>query len=1360
MKTILGLDLGTTSIGWAVVQEGDSSAILKTGVRIVPLSTEEENNFKTGKSITTNADRRLKRSARRNLQRYKLRRKALIEGLKEFGLISDQTILCESLPGSTFETYRLRAKAVVERIELEELARVFLMLNKKRGYKSSRKLKNEDDGQSVDSIDIAKTLYDRQITPGQLLKEWVAAGKKNLPDFYPSDLSAEFDQIWNTQAAFYPDIFLPDQKEKLFSKSRLDIDKWAKERGIEAIELKGKLIDKKYARIDLRAAAATQQISLGACIEVFKNINTELKSTSGLLGSISDRSKRLYMNQQTIGQYLFDGLSKNPHYIVKGQTFYRQDYLDEFERIWQTQAKYHPVLTPECKKVLRDVVIFYQRKLKSQKGILSVCELEGKVQEKYIDGRKKSFLAGPKVIPRSSPLFQEFKIWDQLNNVRVGGKGNQREKSKLSLEEMQLLHHELTWAERLSPERANKILGTAYAFNNVKQFQGNRTLAQLLSSYLEIAHASGHEVDLTNLPASEKIQTLHAIFQTLGIDVALLRFDPNLTGDALVEQPIFKLWHLLYSYEGDGSKSGIEGLLLILEQRYGFEKNYGKIIARTSLDDDYGSLSSKAIQKILPYLREGNGFDIAESLAGYRSRTESKDIPLVNRIELLPKNSLRNPVVEKILNQMIHVVNGVVDQYGKPDVIRIELARELKKNAEERENLTKMNAEAEREHLRIAKVLKEQFYISNPSRNDIIRYKLYEELKDNAYRTLYSNRYIEPKDLFSPDIDIEHIIPQAKLFDDSFSNKTLEFRDVNLKKKDSTAYDFVASEYGAEALAQYEERVKRLFNREGKRTKYRKLLWKEEDLPEDFLNRDLQNTRYISKKAKDILSHLVAKVEVTSGSITQKLREDWQLVDVLEELNRPKYQALGLVETIENRHGQKKVKIKDWTKRNDHRHHVMDAITVAFTKPSYIQYLNNLNARSNTNSILDAIQKKEITYNKNQKWMFRPPIPLDEFRAMAKAHLESTLVSFKAKNKVTTLNKNRYKKGNNQAIQITQTPRGGLHNETVYGLSLFYHTQMEKVGSSFTEEKIAGVAKKKYRDALRQRLHEFGGDPKKAFTGKNAPDKRPIYTNPDHTEEVPGVVKWVSLMPQYTQRKKIDSKLNLKEVIDGKVKTLLQERLDQHQGSAEKAFSNLEDNPIYLNKEKGLILKTVRVKLGMEGVALHTKKDHFGREILTKEGKPIPTGHVQTAGNHHIAIYMDDQGQFIEEVVTFMEAVTRKNLQQPVIRTQHESGAKLLMTLKRNEYFVFPHPEADFNPLDIDLLDPANKARISPHLFRVQNLSSKYFVFRHHLETTLDSENQTKDLTWKRVRSLKNMQGLIKVRLNALGDIVEVLTHQ
>ena len=126
MKKILGLDLGTTSIGWALVneaeKENEKSSIIKLGVRVNPLTVDEQQNFEKGKSITTNADRTLKRSMRRNLQRYKLRRENLIKILRDNKFISDEAILSENGNFTTFETYRLRAKAVKE--EIKDLAHI------------------------------------------------------------------------------------------------------------------------------------------------------------------------------------------------------------------------------------------------------------------------------------------------------------------------------------------------------------------------------------------------------------------------------------------------------------------------------------------------------------------------------------------------------------------------------------------------------------------------------------------------------------------------------------------------------------------------------------------------------------------------------------------------------------------------------------------------------------------------------------------------------------------------------------------------------------------------------------------------------------------------------------------------------------------------------------------------------------------------------------------------------------------------------------------------------------------------------------------------------------------------------------
>lgn len=124
------------------------------------------------------------------------------------------------------------------------------------------------------------------------------------------------------------------------------------------------------------------------------------------------------------------------------------------------------------------------------------------------------------------------------------------------------------------------------------------------------------------------------------------------------------------------------------------------------------------------------------------TKEEIEARPLKDKIDLLPRNSLRNPVVEKILNQMINVVNAVVDTYGSPDEIRVEMARELKKTKTQREETVKAIRKTTAENEKYKKELEEEFGLKNVSRNDIVRYRLYLELKDNGFKTLYSNTYI------------------------------------------------------------------------------------------------------------------------------------------------------------------------------------------------------------------------------------------------------------------------------------------------------------------------------------------------------------------------------------------------------------------------------------------------------------------------------------------------------------------------------------------------------------------------------------------------------------------------------------------
>ena len=1342
MKKILGLDLGVSSIGWALVNEAENkdekSSIIRLGVRVNPLTVDEKGNFETGKSITTNADRTLKRSMRRNLQRYKLRRAALIDSLKSYGWIKEDSILVESGKDTTFQTLRLRAKAAEEEISLEELARVFLIINKKRGYKSSRKLnkdENPEEGSAIDDMETARILNQEGITPGEYSYRLLCNGKedKNLPKFYKSDLENEFEHIWEFQKRFYPDIMTDTLKENLRGKNEKQT--WAiceKPFSIAGIKrtTKGKeLIKENYL---WRSQALKEQLNLEQLAVVLQKVNAQLKNSDSYLGKISDRSKELYFRHRTVGQYQLEQLLENPHCSLKNQVFYRQDYMEEFDRIWETQSRFHPEMTPDKKKIIRDIIIFYQRPLKSQKSLISYCEFE----------------KGRKVCPKSSPVFQEFKIWQMLNNLKVDGE-------YLDLEYKQLLFRELSIRKELSKADTLKLLfGKPKGHEmNFRKLEGNRTQATLFQAYSKILSLSGHdEIDFSK-SADEIIDKTAAVFSALGISTDILAFDSSKSGKEMENEPLYRLWHLMYSYTEDNSKTGYNSLVSKLHEEFGFTPEYGKILASVTFEDDYGSLSTKAICRILPFMKNGMEYSAACTEAGYRhsqrslTKDEIENKEYKDRLDILPKNSLRNPVVEKILNQMINVINGVIDTYGKPDEIRIELARELKKNAAERQKAIDAINKSTKENKEIEEILKRDFGMAHVSRNSIIRYKLYMELKDNGFKTLYSNTYIPREDLFSKRFDIEHIIPQSRLFDDSFANKTLESKDINITKGDMTAIDFIADKYGQEGVERYKSTVDMLFGKGAiSKTKYHNLLRTQNDIPENFIQRDLRDTQYISRKALEILGDIVKSVVATSGEITARLREDWGLVDVMKELNWDKYDKSGMTEYYNDSDGRIISRIKDWTKRNDHRHHAMDALTVAFTKRSIIQYLNTLNAK-------DKEQQQEIT----SKGRLLPPMPFDELRYETKKHLDDILVSIKAKNKVVTRNTNKTKSKGGYKEKIQLTPRGQLHNETVYGEILQYDCKDEKVGSNFDADKIATVACERFRNALYQRLAQYGGNPKKAFSGSNSLEKNPLFTDILHSEEVPQKVKTVRLIPVYTIRKQIDPSLKIEKVIDCHIRQILSNRLEEFGNDPKKAFSNLDENPIWLNKEKGIQIKRVTISGPANVYALHDKHDMSGIPILSSRGEPIPSDFVSLSNNHHIAIYMDSDGNLQEQPVPFMEAVARVSLGDPIIDKTYrvKDGWKFLFSMKQNEYFVFPNKETGYDPNSIDLLNPVNYPVISKNLFRVQKLSSKYYVFRHHLETNVDEPKDLRDITWKRIQNTNNLKGIAKVRIDHLGNIVQ-----
>jgi CRISPR-associated endonuclease Csn1 len=1348
MKKILGLDLGTTSIGWAIINEAEtqqeSSSIINAGVRLVPLSNEEISEFGAGQNISLNAGRRLSRSARRNLQRYKLRRNALIEIFKRKGWIADNYKYGEEGKNSTHTTLNLRAKAATEKVSMEELLKVLLMINKKRGYKSSPKDKFiVENGVAIDSMHLAKELYERKITPGQWVHEYfIQKGFAKIPQFYPSDLQDEVERIIHHQKQYHSHILSDSVIEKLINLQGNAVSVYFnKELRVELAENKGVRSERIKHLYQLRNKAVSERIEPEELALIIKEIKGQISGGSGYLAAISDRSKILMMNHQTVGQYLLKKINENPLNPIKGLIFSRQDYLDEFDAIWKTQTKFHSELTDELKNEIRDITIFYQRKLRSQKHLIAKCEFE----------------TNRIVAPKSSPYFQLFRIWQNINAINFTNiKTN--EPFELNEDQKQYLFLFLNQRDKIKQSDLLKIFGLGKEYTvNFKEIQGNRTRAAFLDVFLKIAEEEGHslERDLKNPELFEN--GIIELLQHAGLPANLFDFPFAVTDINAAEQSIFyQLWHVIYSAEEDAFVKGW------LKEKIGLPENWINDFTAVPLEVDYGSLSTKAIKKILPHLMDGLMYSKAAEMAGY-NHSSSMDKEKINsrvlkeRLSEIRKNTLRNPVVEKILNQMVNVVNAIIQhpELGRPDEVRIELARELKSNAEQRKNIINTIADNTKQTETIKKRIREEFGESYATKNNVLRYKLWEECGGIS---VYSGKPIPANKLFDADYDIDHIIPQSRLFDDSRSNKVLCERALNIEKSKKTAFSFLLDKYGntADEFNQYRARVTDLFKM-GKigYTKYQKLLMPDDKIPEDFVERQLKETQYITKKARELLMLVARNVTTTTGIITDRLKDDWGLTDILKQINLERYQAHpDWIEHSTDKNGRAVTKIKNWSKRDDHRHHALDALVIAFTKRAYVQYLNTLNARDDKSSQTYATENKYLSRQGDGKLRFNAPI--QDMRNACKRTLERILVSHKSKTKVLTkqTNKIRTKNGIIKVTRQQETPRGQLHLETVYAQKQQYNTGELKVGASFTAEVINTVANKAMREALSARLRENDNDPKKAFTGKNAIAKTPVVYDAKTGATIPEKVKTVTMENIYTIRKKVEPGLKVEKVIDVKIRNILNDRLREFNGDDKKAFSNLTENPIWFNKEKGIAIKSVKISGISNAIALHEKRDKNGNLMNDASGKTIPNSWVNTGNNHHVAIYRDEDGNLNEEVISLYEAVRRKKMGMDLYQKNHPELGELVLTLKSNDMFLFPGEK--FNPFDIDFNNSDNYPIISRHLFRVQKIGSYYYVFRHHTETKVSADKDIKNLTYISIRSLSPINSIRKVRINNLGRIEAV----
>ncbi len=1270
MKIIYGLDLGVASIGWAVISVDDngSNIIRGMGSRIIPYSDNEGDEFGKGVGESINQQRTKDRTARKGLDRYQLRRTLLTQTLRENKFFPD-TPLNEL---SASELFGLRSKAATEQISLQELGRLLIHLNQRRGYKHGSEDEETDKKQ----------------------RDWVET------------------------------------------------------------------INNRYAKI--------------------KGV-------------------------KTIGQFFFQELKENAtankYYRIKEQIFPRDAYIEEFNKIWGIQQRYYPKQLPETLKLkIRDEIIYYQRPLKSQKGLVSVCEFEGFTVKCNDSEVEREIFVGPRVTPRSSPLFQLSKIWESINAItikRITADGKKHSTLDISSFKDKIFEY-LNTNSNLSEAELFQILDISkkdgyYSDTNVRKkgIQGNLTLYAILQALKEYENLQ----DLVRFQL--KIEPGTHLNRSTG---ELISIDQ--VSGSCEKEPLYQLWHTCYSIKERGEK--VKALI----KRFKLPLEYAESLAKIDFSaGNFSSKSAKAIRKILPTLMKGYVYSTAMEIVGYNhsfSETvqERTGKELKDKLVLLPKNALRQPIVEKILNQMINVVNSLIEEYGKPDEIRVELARELKQSKEERNDFFNAITQRTKQSEKIAERLQKEYGIKG-TRKNIEKWRLWHEVNG---RCLYCNTQISVGQFLKGiESDVEHIIPKTVFFDDSFANKTIAHIRCNSAKANATAFDYMNT-CGADLLDNYLQTINELYKNDkadkakteegvhcltGKisKSKFDRLQWRKEDIPQDFVNRQLQESRYIARKAKQILNKVCREVNSTSGNITETLRRLWGWNDVLTNLALPKFRKHGLTEEITiglNGNSSKKEIIPGWNKRDDHRHHAIDALVVACTKQGFIQRLNTLNAEHTRNEILAEIKGKDFSEKLSaleKHLILHRPFTT----AQVQEDVAGILVSYKAGKKVATIGTRKIKKDGKKVIVQKNiiVPRGALSEQSVYGKIKtiardFKKDEIIKYPVKYLFENPDLIFKSKIKILVEERLRQFEGDAKKAIASLK---KDPIFLDADKKIEL----KFATCFSEEIVIKYPITNLKAKDVdfiIDERVKELVNSRLKQHNNKEKEAFKEI----LWYNEEKQIPVLSVRCFTGLKAVEA-VKKDELGKEI----------GYVLTKNNHHIALYKNVEGEIVELAATFWHCVERKSLfihhftreerdqvqentiiKKPALvwdkifslpdNTFSESFLQklpqpkweLISSIQRNEMFIIGLKEEELR----DAIKANDYKLINQYLFRVQKLATSNYYFRIHTETKVDDKyNGVKnEMLSKTMGKLIIVQSIdawkqrnpIKVRVNNLGKIVKI----
>lgn len=776
---------------------------------------------------------------------------------------------------------------------------------------------------------------------------------------------------------------------------------------------------------ELRAKALTERLKLDEIGRVFlhlakrrgflSNRTTDRSGGSELKGIKAEMAQlETDIGSQgcaTLGEYLFRLGKEGGKFPVRlrGRHTLRALYEIEFEKIWDAQASFYPdLLTDElrfgsqgrssyplvpvpCRKdesLLKRFglhgVIFFQRKMYWPRSVIGRCDLEPK----------------EKRCPKADRLAQRFRILQEVNNLRL-----------ISLSDRK----EYTFAEFAGPSSDKKLVeylceAKERTFAQIrKKFKLPETI-QFNYERGERSKLKGHETDALfngksglgkkrwgEIDDNTKDRIIRIVLEEDREDVALSKLTDD-CGLSLEEAQKSAALHLPAGYS-----------------------NYSRI----------------AISRLLPHLEKGMplmGNDSSNSAlhaAGYL-RPDEREVRQYDQLPVPPE--IPNPLVRQALYEARKVINGIIREYGALGAIRVELAREAKKSAEERSKIRIENAQRERENTKIANTLQEMSPPVKPTRRNIQRYLLWQQ---QGGLCVYSGKSISQAQLFdSGEVDVDHILPRWRSLDDSMGNKVICHRLINNEKADRTPWEWLG--HDKERFDDLLLRAQRLPY--GKRQRF---IQKDVELNE-FVERQLRDTTYLSRLLTQYLKGLGVPITTVKGPMTSELRHVWGLNSLL------------------NRDGSKK------KNRSDHRHHAIDAMVIGLTDAKRLHALAN--ARG-----------KEV------------PLPWDEFRSDVAQALGRMCVSHRVRRRVqgalheATIYGPTQKQESPQAKDKRPWAKDWIEDQQVV-------VRRKAVTDLTNTKQLAKIRDKTIRELLEDHLRRQQIDPTKpgaiskdAFMGKNAP---------------------------------------------------------------------------------------------------------------------------------------------------------------------------------------------------------------------------------------------------------------------------------